>query len=101
MELSRFGRVLHIDWPLEASLNPSLSEVKDFFRNSNELVRINQIHKDGSVDSEYYPPVNVWEEGEDFLEPDATIDRAERLKQAYEHRTRFARNVEVRVGKEH
>lgn len=49
VELSKYGRVLHIDWPLEASLNPTLSEVKDFYRNSTELVRINQIHKDGTV----------------------------------------------------
>jgi hypothetical protein len=49
VELSRYGRVLHIDWPLEASLNPTLGEVKEFYRKSTELIRINQIYKDGSV----------------------------------------------------
>jgi hypothetical protein len=29
------------------------------------------------------------------------IERAERLKESYEHRSRFARNVNVFVGKEH
>jgi hypothetical protein len=101
LELSKFGRVLHIDWPLEASLNPTLGEVKDFYRNSTELIRINQLHKDGTVESEFYPPVHAWQPDEDERGDDDVIDRAERLKESYEHRTRFAKNVNVHVGKEH
>lgn len=60
LELSKYGRVLHIDWPLEASLNPTLNEVKEFYKNSRELVRINKIYKDGTIESEFYPPVHAW-----------------------------------------
>ena len=28
VDLSRYGRVMHIDWPLEAYINPTLEEVK-------------------------------------------------------------------------
>lgn len=28
VELSRFGRVMHLDWPIEASMNPTLQDVK-------------------------------------------------------------------------
>lgn len=65
MELSRYGRVLHLDWPTEASLNPSLTEIKEFYKDSTELVRINHINRDGSIHSEFYPPIDVWKVGED------------------------------------
>jgi hypothetical protein len=86
---------------LEASLNPTLAEVKEFYKNSTELIRINQIHKDGTVHSEFYPPVSAWEAGEDERGEDNIIERAEKLKEQYEHRSRFAKNVNVYVGKEH
>jgi hypothetical protein len=49
LEFSKYGRVLHVDWPIEASLNPTIDEVKAFYKNSTELIRINKIHKDGTV----------------------------------------------------
>jgi hypothetical protein len=102
LELSRYGRVLHIDWPLEASLNPTLDEVKEFYKSSSELIRINKFHKDGTIESEFYPPVHTWQPGEDERGSNENIvERAEKLKESYENRTRFARNLNVHLGKEH
>lgn len=49
LEFSKYGRVLHIDWPIEASLNPNIEEVKQFYQKSTELIKINKIYKDGTV----------------------------------------------------
>ena len=65
VELSRFGRVMHLDWPIEVSLNPSVQEVKDYFINSKELVKINKWYPDGTVDSEYFPDKKTWKNDED------------------------------------
>lgn len=55
VDFSRFGRVLHLDWPIEAYMNPTVEEVKEFNKNSKELIKINKYQTDGSIESEYYP----------------------------------------------
>jgi hypothetical protein len=42
VNFSRFGRVLHIDWPIEAYMNPIVEDVKEFYKNSRELIKINK-----------------------------------------------------------
>ena len=74
VEMSRFGRVMHLDWPIEASMNPNLSEVKEHFKDGRELVKINSIYPDGRVESEYYPDFRVWR-GDDEREEENIIDR--------------------------
>jgi hypothetical protein len=55
IDFSRFGRVLHLDWPIEAYLNPNIEEVKEFYKDCKELIKINKYLTDGSIESEYYP----------------------------------------------
>ena len=62
VELSRYGRVLHLDWPIEVGLNPTVEDVKEFYKNSSELVRINKRFDNGTVESEYYPKLDLWRE---------------------------------------
>ena len=100
VELSKYGRVMHIDWPQEGFLNPSLEDVKNYYEKSNDLIKINQYHKDGTVESEYFPRLSAWDQREDDIGVENIIERAERLKESYEHRARFARNIDVYVGKE-
>ena len=54
---------MHIDWPIEAVVNPYLEEVKELYKNSQELVRINKKYRNGKVESEYYPDIKVWNNG--------------------------------------
>lgn len=61
VELSKYGRVLHIDWPQEGFLSPSLEDVKNYYQKSNDLIKINQYHKDGTVESEYFPRLSAWD----------------------------------------
>lgn len=74
--MSRFGRVMHIDWPIEATLNPSVEEIKKVYKNSSELVRINKIHPNGTIDSEYYPNVEIWRVDEDEREVTNILDKS-------------------------
>ena len=60
VDLSRFGRVLHIDWPIEAYMNPTVEDVKEFYKNARELIIINKYETDGSIESEYYPNLEIW-----------------------------------------
>ena len=60
VDLSRFGRVLHIDWPIEAYMNPTVEDVKEFYKNTRELIIINKYETDGSIESEYYPNLEIW-----------------------------------------
>lgn len=101
VEMSKHGRVMHVDWPVEVWMNPTLEEVKQHYRNSSELVKINQIYSDGTIESEYYPALKAWEDWEDERDEVNIIDRAQKLKDSYENRTRFAKNLNIYVGKEH
>ena len=65
MDMARFGKIMHIDWPIEASMNPTLEEVKEFYKDKSELIKINKIYTDGRRESEYYPDVKIWKEDDD------------------------------------
>ena len=77
-------------------MNPSVEEIKQFYKNSSELIKINQIHADGTIQSEYYPSkgkLNHFEE-EKILN---VIEQSQNLEDMYENRTRFAKNINVKV----
>ena len=80
-------------------MNPSIEDVKDFYKNSRDLVKINRYFPDGRVESEYYPEVKVWKGNEDEREEENIIDRAQQLREAYDNRARFAKEVSVWAGK--
>jgi hypothetical protein len=101
IEMSKHGRVMHVEWPVEVWMNPTLEEVKQHYKNSSELVKINQIYSDGTIESEYFPALKAWENWEDERDEVNIIDRAQKLKDSYENRTRFAKNLNIYVGKEH
>lgn len=83
VELSRFGRVLHVDWPIEAFMNPTIEDVKQFYKDSNELIKINKYQLDGSIESQYYPSLEVWKSNEDEREVDNIVDKIESMKESY------------------
>jgi hypothetical protein len=82
-------------------MNPTVEEIKSFYKNSRDLIKINKHFPDERVESEYFPDVRTWKADEDEREEDSFINRAEQLQEAYENRTRFAREVSVLVGREH
>lgn len=57
VELSKYGRILHLDYPTFVTRNVSLEEAKNKYKKEGTLVKINLHRKDGSINSEYYPTI--------------------------------------------
>lgn len=52
------------------------------------------------MESEYYPPMHAWDPTDKDYNIDNLIERAQNLKASYENRARFARNINLYIGKE-
>lgn len=101
-ELSKYGRVTHLDYPTFISRNPSLEQVREKYKNSEQLVKINHHRKDGSVDHEYYPSLeesfrmNTVGTTQDFEAN--LIEKKQRLEAMYKNRMRYAQEIDVFDG---
>ncbi len=103
LELSQYGRIAYFDYPTFISRNPSLEQVREKYKHSDHLIKINHHRKDGSVNSEFYPSLE-----ETFrmntlsttIEFDANlVEKKKKLEAMYNNRMRYAQEIDVFEGK--
>lgn len=70
MSSSQSGRIVHADFPVSAYIGPTVDDAKDFYKNSEALIKINYFRKNGKCESEYYPPRPMLENADINLEED-------------------------------
>lgn len=90
VQMSKFGKVMHLNLPIEIYREQSLSEIKELYKNEPSQVTLNYYKKDGTIESELYPPVEIDED-----HPDNYFQR----QKLFESTLKFPENVDVYEGK--
>lgn len=57
IELSKYGKIMHINVPMEIYREQSLAEVKKLYKNNPTQVTLNNYLPNGTIESELYPPI--------------------------------------------
>jgi hypothetical protein len=66
LELSKYGRIVHYDHPHTIEKGITLDEAKDIFKGEQNPVKLNLFKKDGTIQSEFFPSYNSYQEQDPF-----------------------------------
>lgn len=81
---------MHLDLPMEIYREQSVEEIKKLYEKETEPVRINFHKKDGTIESEYYPPMDAPKDSDFYY----------KKNQEYQRRLRYCENIDIYEGKE-
>lgn len=90
VQLSKYGKIMHINVPMQIYKEQSLSEVKALFKNNPTQITLNNYLPNGTIESQLYPPIEQNPDHPDFYE---------QKQQIYKQNLKFSENVDVFSGK--